>query len=151
MQHFTMTCGHCGHHETVAECDSDVTLPLEESQAKRMFWDRGWVWIDDTDTNTRCPACTMVHFPTADENANFLDVGVVSITTMGQFVALLVDGNDKAVRFKIVENYPSDENGKFVQRMEIYLVPNGQVKRYAAGCDRIHKLLKAMMVEDVIE
>jgi len=74
------------------------------------------------------------------------DDGLTYAMTLGEFIALIVDcGLDPMVKFRVTHDEPADKDGKFVRHMEISLVPDGYVREYAGGCDRIHKVLKAMI------
>ena len=74
------------------------------------------------------------------------DDGLTYAMTLGEFIALIVDcGPDPMVKFRVVNDEPPDEDGKFVRHIEISLVPDGYVRERAGDCDRIHKVLKAML------
>jgi len=71
--------------------------------------------------------------------------GRLYATTLGQFIALIVDGGpDPMVKFRVIEDtQPID--GSFARRLEITLVPDGLVKEYLGDCVAIHKTLQAML------
>jgi len=67
--------------------------------------------------------------------------------TLGHFVGLLIDaGQDPAALFRVVEDEPA-EDGVFVRRLEVVLVPDGHVleQMHRHGVERAHKTLAAMM------
>ena len=76
--------------------------------------------------------------------------GRVYATTLGQFIALIVDGGqDPMVKFRVIADTPS-EDGKFARRLEITLVPDGMVKEYAGDCVAIHRVLQAMIDAELV-
>jgi len=60
----------------------------------------------------------------------FFDDGRLYAVTLGRFIELMVDAgpNDPAVIFRVVSDTPPDENGLFARKIELHLIPNGQVK-----------------------
>lgn len=73
--------------------------------------------------------------------------------TLGFFVQLLIDtGHDPAVIFRTVEDFEPDENGAFIRRLEVLMIPDGQVQRaiHATGAERIHKTLFALLREEAV-
>lgn len=79
------------------------------------------------------------------------DDGKWYAVTLGHFIGLLVDtGLDPAVRFRVVGDTESDENGLFLRTIEVVLVPNGYVARESLFCERIHKTLKSLLEKGVV-
>lgn len=73
--------------------------------------------------------------------------------TLGFFVQLLIDiGHDPAIIFRVVEDFEPDESGAFIRRLEVLMVPDGQVKDavYATGTDRIHETLLDLLKAGVV-
>ena len=79
------------------------------------------------------------------------DDGLTYAMTLGEFIALIVDsGPDPMVKFRVVNDEPPDEDGKFVRHIEISLVPDGYVRERASDCHRVHKVLKAMLDAELV-
>lgn len=71
--------------------------------------------------------------------------------TLGHFIGLLVDaGHDPAVAFRVIEDGPSDEDGKFVRTVEVVMYPDGYVGEGCLGCHSVHKVLRALLEAGVI-
>ena len=66
--------------------------------------------------------------------------------TLGHLVSLLIDEQDTAALFRVVEDEPV-EDGVFVRRLEVVLVPDGHVleQMHRHGVERAHKTLAALM------
>lgn len=72
--------------------------------------------------------------------------------TLGHFIGLLVDaGQDPAVVFRVSEDSEVDENGKFVRRMEIVILPDGYVRVAARQAHRVHKTLAALLEKGLVK
>ena len=82
------------------------------------------------------------------------DDGQTYAVTLGHFVGLLIDaGQDPAVIFRVVMDGPHDENGCFVRKLEVLMVPDGHVESEIVRqrTDRIHKTLKALLEAGVVK
>ena len=80
-------------------------------------------------------------------NLDYAD-GQATAVTLGHFIGLLVDaGQDPAVIFRVIYDTPPDENGQFVRKLEVVMVPDGHVveEMKAQGVRRIHKVLRALL------
>ena len=57
------------------------------------------------------------------------DDGRWNVVTLGFFVRLLIDvGPDPVIKFRVLEDGPVDDNGKFTRRIELIQLPDGYVK-----------------------
>lgn len=80
------------------------------------------------------------------------DDGQFYTVTLGHFIGLLVDaGQDPAVCFRVIGDETPDENGKFIRRMELFLLPNGYVAEFAQVSHGVHKTLKAFLDAGVVK
>jgi hypothetical protein len=82
-----------------------------------------------------------------DDEPVIYDDGRWYAGTLGHFVALLINaGQDPVVLFRVVQNEPI-QDGEFVRRFEVVIVPDGQVleQMHRHGVERAHKTLAAMM------
>ena len=82
------------------------------------------------------------------------DDGQIYAVTLGHFIGLLVDaGYDPAVIFRVVHDGLPDENGCFVRKIEMLMVPDGHVESEIVRqrTDRIHKTLKALLEAGVVK
>jgi len=126
------TCGNC-HQPWPCSCDDPIAIcnicGLEECDCK----------CDELGVD--------------DEELCAYDDGQIYAVTLGHFIGLLIDaGHDPAVIFRVVMDGPSDENGCFVRKLSVIMVPNGHVKEEIARqrADRIHKVLQALLDANVI-
>jgi len=81
---------------------------------------------------------------------NAFDDGSYYATTLGQFVSLLIDGRDVAVRFRVVEDGKHDAQGRFTRRIECTLIPDGHVMETVEDSDNVHKTLLALLKAGVV-
>jgi hypothetical protein len=88
---------------------------------------------------------------TVNDRGGYLD-GEWHASSMGEFVSLLVDGADPAVLFRVIEDGPQDKRGHFTRRLDVLLVPNGQIMEQckAHGIERAHKVLVAFLEAGVM-
>lgn len=62
--------------------------------------------------------------------------GTWHASTTGRFMPLLLDvGADPVIAWRILEDGEPDDEGEYTRRMEIVLVPNGQVRETFAALD----------------
>jgi hypothetical protein len=80
------------------------------------------------------------------------DDGQWYAVTLGHFIGLLVDaGQDPAVCFRVAKDFEVDADGKFVRKIEMYLLPNGHIAQYAKSCKGIHKTLAALIEAGLVK
>jgi len=80
------------------------------------------------------------------------DDGFWYATTLGNFIGLLVDaGNDPAVMFRVVEDSKPDEDGTFIRKMELTLLPNGKVVDSISNCKGIQKTLLVLIDRGIVK
>jgi hypothetical protein len=92
------------------------------------------------------------------DNANVMtddhayDDGHWYASTLGHFIGLLVDaGQDSAVCFRVVADSESGQDGQFIRRIDLIVLPDGYVGHYALQCHGVHKTLKALLDAGVSE
>jgi len=81
---------------------------------------------------------------------NNFDDGKYYAATLGQFVGLLVDGRDVAVRFRVVKDGEHDAQGRFTRLVECMLIPDGHVMDTIEDNDNVHKTLLALLEAGVV-
>jgi len=86
-----------------------------------------------------------------------LEDGRWNATTLGQFIALMVDNVDIAAVWRVAKDEPPDDEGQFVRHLELVLIPNGMVRKTLQtmydgddGLQSIHKHLSKMLDAKVI-
>ena len=80
------------------------------------------------------------------DQKHYYDDGNCYAMTLGHFIGLLVDaGPDPAVCFRVVADSQPDEEGKFVRRIEVLMLPDGYVREAALECHGVHKTLKMLL------
>ena len=73
-------------------------------------------------------------------------------STLGHFIGLLVDaGQDPAVSFRVVADSEPDQDGQFIRRIDLIMLPDGYVGDYALNCHGVHKTLQALLDAGVIK
>ena len=86
------------------------------------------------------------------DRKQYYDDGKCYATTLGHFIGLLVDaGQDPAVCFRVVADSQPDEEGKFVRRIEVLMLPDGYVTEAVSECHGVHKTLRALLEAGVVK
>jgi hypothetical protein len=80
-----------------------------------------------------------------------LDEGEWHACTMGEFVALLVDGGDPAVLFRVTHDSEPNAHGSFLRDMEIVILPDGEIAKSLDGARSVHTLLCKLLDAGVLK
>ena len=85
-------------------------------------------------------------------NEHNYDDGHWYASTLGHFIGLLVDaGQDPAVCFRVVADSEPDNEGKFIRRVDVIMLPDGYVGEGILGCRGVHKTLRALLEAEVVK
>ncbi|MCP4990842.1 MAG: hypothetical protein GY928_33815 [Colwellia sp.] len=83
--------------------------------------------------------------------AKAFDDGKWYASTIGHLASIIIDGDDSAVCFRVVEDSVPGNDGYFVRKMEIVLLPNGVIGDFAKKCSGVQKDLKALLKKGVLK